>query len=326
MYKYILRRLVLLIPVLLGVTLVIFSLMEITDGDPAKSMLGTDASPEAVEALREELGLNKPFLTRYGSYIWNLVTKFDLGTSYSTKQPVSTEIMQRFPTTFLYATLCMIVAICIGIPLGIISATRQYSVFDRIATSVSLLGVSMPTFWFGLILIIAFSVNLQWFPPSGFYGPKYWVLPALTIGVHSSCSIARMTRSSMLEVIRQDYIRTARAKGQAENVIIVKHALKNALIPIVTIIGMQFGANLGGAVVTEQIFSIPGLGKLMIEAVNSRNYPVVQGGVLVIAFSFCMINLLVDILYAYIDPRIKSQFTAKSSRQKTVKGQGGTTT
>lgn len=290
--------------------------MEITPGDPAQTLLGTDASPEAVEALREELGLNRPFLVRYGSYVWNLVTKFDMGTSYSTMQPVSTEIMQRFPTTFLYATLCMIVAICIGIPLGIISATRQYSIFDRISTTLSLLGVSMPTFWFGLILIIVFSVNLQLFPSSGFYGPRYWVLPAITIGVHSSCSIARMTRSSMLEVIRQDYIRTARAKGQSEKIIVIKHALKNALIPIVTVVGMQFGANLGGAVVSEQIFSIPGLGKLMIDAVNSRNYPVVQGGVLIIAFSFCMINLLVDILYAYIDPRIKSQFATNKKKQK----------
>jgi len=312
--RYIVRRILLLIPVLLGISLLIFVMLEITPGDPATQILGGDATDEAIAELRAELGLDEPFLTRYVKYVWNALHG-DLGTSYTTKQPITQALMRRFPPTLLFATLCSIISAIVGILLGTISATRQYSIFDNIARFISLLGISIPTFWMGLMAIILFSLKLGWFPSSGFYGPIYWVLPSLTIGLVQSASITRMTRSSMLEVVRQDYIRTARAKGQSEWKIITKHALINALIPVITVLGIQFGNGLGGAVVTEQIFSIPGLGKLMIDAIKSRNYPVVQGGVLLIAISFSIVNLIIDILYAWIDPRIKSQYAAKAAKK-----------
>lgn len=258
--------------------------------------------------MREELGLNKPLYKQFGSYVWSLVIRGDLGTSYQSKQPVAKEIMQRFPTTILLAVVSVILSVGIGIPTGILSAIRQYSWIDKLSRALALLGVSMPNFWQGLMNILLFSVYLGWLPASGFYGWQYWILPAVTIGTSSAATITRMTRSSMLEVIRQDYIRTARAKGQSERVITIHHALKNALIPIITIIGIQFGGLLGGAVLTETVFAIPGLGKFMVDAIKARNYPVVQGGVLILAFVFSFVNLIIDILYAFVDPRIKSQY------------------
>ena len=264
--------------------------------------------------------MNDPFLLQYGRYLKKAVFEGDLGTSYVTGRPVITEIVARFPTTMLLAVLSVCISVLIGIPTGIISATRQYSIFDNLAMILALVGVSMPNFWQGLVLIIVFSLHLGWLPASGFYGPAYWILPALTIGTSTAATITRMTRSSMLEVIRQDYIRTARAKGQTELVVILKHALKNALIPIITVIGLQLGRGLGGAILTESIFSIPGLGKLMVDSIKARNYPVVQGGVLFIAVMFSFINLLVDVLYAYADPRIKSQYKrGRKKRKKSAK-------
>jgi peptide/nickel transport system permease protein len=207
--------------------------------------------------------------------------------------------------------MSVILGTFIGIPAGIISATRQYSILDNLAMILALIGVSMPNFWQGLMLIIVFSIHLAWLPASGFYGPIYWILPVITIGTGTAATITRMTRSSMLEVIRQDYITTARSKGNKESTVIMKHALKNALIPIITVIGLQLGRGLGGAILTESIFSIPGIGKLMVDSIKARNYPVVQGGVLFIAIAFSFINLFVDILYAYADPRIKSQYSRK---------------
>lgn len=321
MLRYIGKRLLQMIPVLLGVTFIIFSLMEITPGDPARQILGQEATEEAVEALREELGLNDPFLVRYKNYIFGVLCG-DFGTSYTTKEPVFHELMARYPTTVLFAVLTVLIASLIGIPLGIISATRQYSWVDNFATGFAMLGVSIPTFWLGLMLMLLFSVKLNWLPATGFYGPIYWVLPAITVGLPASAGIIRMTRSSMLEVIRQDYIRTARAKGQTEHKIIYGHALENAMIPVITVVGITFGQSLGGQIVTEQVFAVPGLGKLMVEAINARNYPVVEGGVLLIAFAYCVINLLVDIIYAYLDPRIKSQYSSsvkKRVRKEEVK-------
>lgn len=297
-----------MIPVLFGVLLIVFILNHITPGDPARQLVGDSASLADVEAMREELGLNKPLYKQFGSYVWNLVIRGDLGTSYQSKQPVAKEIMQRFPTTILLAVVSVILSVGIGIPTGILSAIRQYSWIDKLSRALALLGVSMPNFWQGLMNILLFSVYLGWLPASGFYGWQYWILPAVTIGTSSAATITRMTRSSMLEVIRQDYIRTARAKGQSERVITIHHALKNALIPIITIIGIQFGGLLGGAVLTETVFAIPGLGKFMVDAIKARNYPVVQGGVLILAFVFSFVNLIIDILYAFVDPRIKSQY------------------
>ncbi len=313
MLKYILKRLVMMIPVLIGVSFVVFTMMYFTPGDPARIILGESAKEHEVEAFRDELGLNDPFLLQYGNYLKNLTLKGDLGTSYSTGKPVTEEIVNRFPTTMLLAAMSILLAALIGIPVGIIAATKQYSVFDNVGTILSLVGVSMPNFWQGLVLIIIFSVMLGWLPASGFYGPLYWILPAITVGTSSAATIMRMTRSSMLEVIRQDYIRTARAKGQSEKKVIMKHALSNALIPVITVVGLSLGILLGGAVLTESVFSIPGLGKLMIDSIKQKNYPMVQGGVLFIAIIFCFINLAVDLLYAFVDPRIKSQY--KSMRK-----------
>lgn len=317
MLKYAFKRLLMIIPVVIGVTFIVFTLMYLTPGDAAVSMLnqGGGGTQEDLEMLREEMGLNDPFLVQYGRYMKKLVFEGDLGTSYVTNQSVSTEIFSRFPTTVTLAFISVVFAAVIGIPLGIISATRQYSILDNICITFALVGVSMPNFWLGLLLIIVFALNLKWLPVSGWYGPIYWIMPMLTIGLRSIAVITRMTRSSMLEVIRQDYIRTARAKGQSERKIIYKHALRNAIIPVITTIGLQFGHNLGGAVIIESIFAIPGVGKLMVDGINLRNYPVVQGGVLIIALAFCIVNLLVDLLYALVDPRIRANFSAGGKRR-----------
>lgn len=319
MWKYIIKRLIMLIPVLLGVILIIFLLNEITPGDPARELAGDMASEEDVEELRESLGLNRPFLIRFGDYIFKLVTQGDLGTSYQTRQPVLTEVMERFPTTLLLTVLSTILMLGVGIPLGIVSATRQYSLLDNICNVAGLIGVSMPTFWQGLMSILIFSIYLNWLPSSGFYGPEYWILPTITIGTANAAQIMRMTRSSMLDVIHQDYIQSARAKGLSERTIIRKHALKNALIPILTVIGMNFGLLLGGAVVTESVFAVPGLGKYMIDAIKARNYPVVQGGVLVLAFVFSIVTILVDVLYALVDPRVKAMYKGVDRAKKEKK-------
>ena len=315
MYKYILNRIIMMIPVLLGVSLIVFSMIYIAPGDPARIILGESASEEAIQDLRNEMGLNDSFVKQYLRYIKDIVTKGDLGTSYITRRSVTTEIMDRWPKTMLLASMSVALATLIGIPTGIISATKQYSIFDNLAMVLALVGVSMPNFWQGLVLIIVFSVHLALLPASGFYGPIYWILPVVTIGTSLAATITRMTRSSMLEVIRQDYITTARSKGNKENIVIMKHALKNALIPIITVIGLQLGRGLGGAILTESIFSIPGIGKLMVDSIKARNYPVVQGGVLFIAIAFSIINLFVDILYAFVDPRIKSLYSRKKVRK-----------
>ncbi|WP_053956423.1 nickel ABC transporter permease [Inediibacterium massiliense] len=308
MHRYILKRLLMLIPVILGVTFIIFTMMYFTPGDPAKIMLGESAPHTEVLKLREELGLNDPFFVQFGRYVKNAVIHQDIGRSYTTKRPVLEMIMTRFPATLKLAALGVLVAVLIGIPTGIISATKQYSLFDNIAMVIALLGVSMPNFWQGLMGILVFSVYLGWLPSSGFHTPAHWILPALTIGTSTAAIITRMTRSSMLEVIRQDYIRTARAKGQVESKVIIRHALKNALIPIITVVGLQFGYLLGGAVLTESIFAVPGVGRLMVDCIKARDFPVVQGGVLFIAVTFSFVNLIVDILYAFVDPRIRSQY------------------
>ncbi len=308
MYKYVLKRIAMLIPVMLGVTFIVFTLMYFTPGDPARIILGESAPQESVQQLREEMGLNDPFIVQFGSYIKNIVVKQDLGRSYVSKRNVAEEIMSRFPATLKLASAGVLVAVIIGIPIGIISAVKQYSALDSICMIFALVGVSMPVFWLGLMMILLFSVKLGLLPSSGFDSFSHLIMPAIALGTGSAAIITRMTRSSMLEVIRQDYIRTARAKGQEERVIVIRHALKNALIPIITVIGLQFGGLLGGAVLTESIFSIPGVGRLMVESIKSRDYPIVQGGVLFIAITFSIVNLLVDILYAYVDPRIKSQY------------------
>jgi len=292
-----------------GVSVIVFSLLYFTPGDPVRNKLGTNASPEEVLKLREKMGLNDPFLVQFGRYLKNIVFRGSLGDSYITEQPVVLEIGSRVGSTIRLAISSTIVAICLGIPLGIISAIKQYSVFDHITMVFALIGLSMPVFWLGLLMILLFSVKLGWFPSSGFSGFKHMVLPALALGAQSVAVLTRMTRSSMLETIRQDYIRTARAKGQKEKIVIFKHALGNSLIPVITVVGIQFGQLMGGAVMTEIIFSIPGIGRLMIDSIKLRDAPVVLGCVLFVAVTFAIVNLIVDILYTYVDPRIKTQYT-----------------
>lgn len=307
MHKYIFKRILLLIPVLLGVSFLVFSIMSFTPGDPAQLILGESAPKAAVAALREEMGLNDPFLIQYGKFILNAI-QGDFGRSYTSGREVFGEIFQRFPNTLILAIIGVVIAILIGIPVGIISATKQYSIIDSISMIAALLGVAMPNFWLGLMLILFFSVGLGWLPSGGFGGWKSLILPSITLGTGAAAIITRMTRSSMLEVIRQDYIRTARAKGVSEKKVINKHALKNALIPVITVIGLQFGYLLGGAVLTETVYSWPGVGRMMVEAIRSKDTPVVLAAVLFLATTFSIVNLFVDILYGFIDPRVKSQY------------------
>lgn len=314
MIRYIAKRLLMLIPVLLGIVLVVFIMNRISPGNPARMLLGDGATDEAVEALEEELGLNDPLYVQFFNYVKGVVTEFDLGTSYQTKRPVITELMDRFPTTAKLAFFSILLSAVVGITLGIISAVKQNTPIDHLSTGVALLGVSMPAFWLGMMLILVFSIYLKWTPVSDITGWKSWILPTITSSMAGMATITRMTRSSMLEVICQDYIVTARAKGLTERVIIVKHALKNALIPIITVLGIQLGVMLGGAVLTETVFSINGLGKYMVDGIKNRDYPVVQGGVLLLALVFSIVNLVVDIIYAYVDPRIKSQYSRSRKR------------
>lgn len=307
MYKYICKRILMMIPVIIGVSLLVFLVLKMTPGDPARVVAGSEADEATVEQIREELGLNKPVLQQYVDYMLALLHG-DMGTSYTTRKPVVDEILARMPTTFILAFAGVFVAVLIGIPLGIISATKQYSVLDYISTLLALGGVAMPNFWLGLMLILLFSLKLGWLPSGGGDSWTSYVLPAITLGVGATASFMRTTRSSMLEVIRQDYIRTARAKGAGEGRVVMHHALRNAMIPVITVIGLQIGTLLGGAVVNETVFSLPGLGTLMINAINQKNEPVVLGCLITFAIIFSLVNLLIDILYAFIDPRIKSQY------------------
>ena len=320
MYRYILKRILYMIPVLLGVTIIVFTLMYISPGSPAAVMLGTEATPEGIAQLEEEMGLNDPYLVRLGRYILGVVTKFDLGDSYRTKSPVRDEVFKRLGVTLKLAVISMLIGTVLGMILGIISAVKQYSWMDRLSTIFALLGISMPSFFLALMLILIFSLGLGWFPVSGSYTIKHWILPTATLGLQAAGIVMRMTRSSMLESIRKDYIRTARAKGQNEWNVVMKHALRNALIPVITVVGNQLSVLIGGAVLVESVFSLPGLGKYLIDGINNLDYPVVQGSVLVIGFMSVFIMLIVDIIYSFVDPRLKSIYqTAKKKTPAAVK-------
>ena len=292
MFKYIVKRLLMLIPVIIGVTFIVFFILNLSPGDPAAIILGDQATAEALEMKREELGLNDPLLVRYVDYMVGLAHG-DLGLSYRNSISVWDQVIDRLPNTALLAACGILVALVIGIPIGIISARKQYSLLDNISMVGALVGVSMPNFWSGLLLVMIFSVHLGWLP---------------SLGMNSAAMVARMTRSSMLEVIRQDYISTARAKGVSERVVTFQHMLRNALIPIITAVGLQFGNLLGGAMLAETVFSWPGLGRLMVENIKSKDIPMVMGCVVVMATMFTLVNLVVDIIYSFVDPRIKSQY------------------
>ncbi|MBW2613443.1 MAG: ABC transporter permease [Deltaproteobacteria bacterium] len=331
MLSYILRRILILIPTLLGVSIIVFLMLQAMPGDPAELLLGERATDKALFEIREHLGLNEPLYVQYGLFLKRLM-KGDLGETIWTRQKVWTEVKQRFPATIELAVVALFIACFFGVILGIISATRQYSLFDYISMLGALAGVSMPIFWLGLVFMLIFSVNLGWLPLSGrlsidvdlqiitnFYVldavlTRNWValkdvlwhiiMPAVTLSTIPMAIVARMTRSAMLDVLRQDYIKTAKAKGLSQFKVVFKHALRNALIPVVTTIGLQFGVTLGGAILTETIFAWPGVGKWMYDAVMQRDYMVIQGGTLLIATLFVVINLCVDVLYAIINPRI----------------------
>jgi peptide/nickel transport system permease protein len=305
--RYIVRRLILLLPVLLGISFFAFSLIRFAPGDPVHAALGMDYDPKMAAQLQHELGLDKPLLEQY---VWWLgkVLRGDLGRSIVLGETVTDAITNSLPHTIILALSSMIVALIIAIPLGIISAIRKDTIIDNGSRILAMLGISMPVFWLGILLLIVFSLQLRWLPPGGPVtqrGPSALVLPSITLGASFAALITRMVRSTMLEVLLEDYIRTARAKGLRDLVVYVRHAFKNAMIPVVTVVGMQIGLILSGAVLTETIFNIPGLGRLLMDAVARRDYPLIQGVVLVTALTFVFANLLVDVVYVVVDPRIR---------------------
>ncbi len=332
MSRFILRRFLSLIPTVLGISILVFFMVHLIPGDPAEMMLGERASVESLKQLREQLGLNEPLYVQYGLFMSRLV-RGDLGRALRTNEKITTEIMQRFPATIELSLAAILIATVFGMLAGIISATRQYSVFDYISMVASLIGVSMPIFWLGLVLMIIFSLHLGWLPLSGrlsyfieletvtnlyvidsvltgnwtAFKDAVWhlIMPAFTLSTIPMAIIARITRSSMLEVLRQDYIRTAKAKGLSPVTVYLKHGLKNAMIPVITVIGLQFGILMGGAILTETIFAWPGIGNWILNAVYARDFNAVQGGTMLVATVFVLINMVVDILYAWVNPRIK---------------------
>jgi peptide/nickel transport system permease protein len=334
MLAYIIRRILIMIPTLLGVSIIVFLMLHLTPGDPAEMLMGERASEQALQDIREHLGLNKPVYVQYGIFLKQLLHG-DLGETIWTRQKVWIEVKQRFPATIELSIVALFISCVLGMLLGIISATKQYSIFDYLSMLGALIGVSMPIFWLGLVFMLIFSLNLGWLPMSGrlsigieletitnFYvldailtgnwaafRDALWhiIMPAFTLSTIPTAIIARMTRSSMLEVLRQDYIKTAKAKGLSQFKVVFKHALRNALIPVVTTIGLQFGVLLCGAILTETIFAWPGVGKWIYDAVMQRDYMVIRGGTLFLASIFIVINLCVDVLYAVINPRIKVQ-------------------
>lgn len=298
------RRLLATVPLLLAVSMVVFSFIHLLPGDPAVLFLGEEATPENLARFRAKLGFDRPLVVQYGEWLGHAL-QGDLGRSIRTNQPVVSAIMERLPVTLRLIGLSMLVSLCIAVPLGVISAVKRNSGIDLASTFFALFGFSTPNFWLGLILIYVFALVLRWLPPSGFDGVRSLILPAVTLGTALAALVTRQLRSGMLEVLRQDYVRTAQAKGLADRVVIGKHALKNALISVVTVIGLQIGALLGNTIITESLFALPGVGRLMIDSVFSRDFFVVQGVILFLAVGYVVANLVVDITYSYLDPRIR---------------------
>ncbi|MDR7543075.1 MAG: ABC transporter permease [Armatimonadota bacterium] len=305
-FRYVRRRLALLVPVVVGITVLVFLLAQLAPGDPVIVMLGPEYDERTAARLRRELGLDRPLVIQYLRWLAR-AARGDLGRDFISKVPVTDQIGARLPTTLLLTGTTMVVALAVGIPVGVLSAVRRDSLADHLGRVVAMIGVSVPVFWLGMLLIMAFAVRIQWFPPGGSvreYGLRALVLPAVALGLSFAALITRITRAALLEVLGLDYVRTARAKGLAQRVIVYHHALRNALIPIVTIVGLQVGTLLSGAMLTETIFSLPGLGRLLMESVSRRDYPLLQACVLVTTLLFVLANLVVDVLYAYLDPRI----------------------
>lgn len=304
MLKYIIKKLLLMIPVLLGLTIIVFLILHLAPGDPVHKVVGPNATPEVYENVKRSMGLDRPLIIQYFGYLGNLL-KGDLGSSILQHRPVADIVMERFPITIGLGVRALLLSFLIAVPVGIIAAVNRNKLLDYFAMTFALVGISMPTFWFGMLLLYFFAYKLRLFPISGYGTWKHLMMPVITMGLTDAAVIARMMRSSMLEVIGQDYIRTARAKGLKEKVVTNKHALKNALIPVITLLGMRMGWIVGGSVTLEIIFSIPGLGRTMVDSIFSRDYPVVQGSILILAASVMISNLIADILYAVVDPRIR---------------------
>ncbi|MFD1413278.1 nickel ABC transporter permease [Oceanobacillus jeddahense] len=304
MFSYIIRRLLQMIPTLLGVLVLVFILIHSIPGDPASMVAGPEATPVEVENVRERLGLNDPIYIQFSNYVSGLF-QGDIGTSMRSDRPVLEEIMTRLPTTITLTLMAVVMLVVVGLFAGIFSATKPNSFRDNSTMMVALFGISMPVFWTGILLILVFSYYIPIFPSGGNEGFTHFILPAIALGLSSSAILARLTRSSLLEVVNQDYIRTAKAKGVKERIVIYKHTLRNALIPVITIIGLEFGTLLGGAVLTETVFSINGVGRFLIQSIQFRDYPAIQGTVLFIALVFVFVNLIVDLSYSIIDPRIR---------------------
>jgi peptide/nickel transport system permease protein len=304
MLNYLIKRLLSTIPVLIGISLLLFFMLRMLPGDPAQVLAGQMATPQEIENIRHQLGMDRPIYEQYVVYLGRLV-HFDLGRSARTQNPVIKEIWARLPNTMLLAMIAITLACLFGIPAGIISAVKPYSWIDYLVSTSALFGLSMPVFWLGLMLVVVFSVILKWLPAGGTGSWQHVILPSITLAAFVVAFIARMTRSTMIETLSQDFTTTARSKGLQERVIIVKHALKNALIPIVTVVGLQFGSLLSGAVLTETVFAWPGLGRLIVNSMLARDYPVIQGAILIFALLYILVNLIVDLLYALVDPRIR---------------------
>lgn len=304
MLSFVARRLLLAIPTLFGVLIVVFLLLYVAPGDPVLEMVGERADAETVARLRAELRLDDPLHVQFAHYAGGVVTG-DLGTSYITGRPIVRDVLERFPKTLQLATAAMLLAAALGITIGVLSARRPGGGFDRFAMAGAYLGISFPVYWVGLILILVFAVTLRWLPPSGFGRPEFLVLPALALGTRSIAFLARMTRSAMLDVLNSDFIRTARAKGLRERAVLARHALRNALIPIITVLGLDFGNYLTGSILTETIFSWPGLGRYVVNAISRRDLPAIQGSVLFLSLVFVLVNLVTDLLYAKADPRVR---------------------
>jgi ABC-type dipeptide/oligopeptide/nickel transport system permease component len=304
MVSFIVRRLLLAIPTLFGVLIIVFILLYIAPGDPVMEMVGERADPETIARLRAELRLDDPLPVQFAHYAGGVLTG-DLGTSYITGRPIARDVIERFPKTLQLATAAMVLAAVLGITIGVISARWPNSAVDRLAMAGAYLGISFPVYWVGLILILLFAVTLRWLPPSGFGRLEFLVLPALALGTRSIAFLARMTRSAMLEVLNSDFVRTARAKGLRERAVVARHALRNALIPIITVLGLDFGNYLTGSILTETIFSWPGLGRYVVNAIARRDLPAIQGSVLFLSLVFVLVNLMTDVLYAKADPRVR---------------------
>lgn len=306
MVKYIVKRLLILIPVMFGITLLIFFIISLTPGEPGQLILGPLATQEEVQAMNEQLGYNRPFLVRYFDYAFNLI-RGDFGRSYINNLPVLETIAQRLPITLFLTVYSIILTVLVALPLGVISAIKQYSLLDGASVLMAILLSSMPVFWLGLLLILGFSLNLGWFPATGADTFKSYVLPTITMAAGTIAVVTRMTRTTMLTVIREDYIRSAKAKGASQWLIIKHHALRNALIPVVTVLGINFGTMLGGTVLVENVFGMPGIGALLVDSIRMKDEPIIMGAVITLALFFCLVNLLVDVSYAYIDPRLRDK-------------------